>query len=180
MEQPKSLFSWPTWQVQKISRTQYQTDGDRGRRLVSSRVAERTQLLMQLMDDVGVSLEGVRVRIEAWTQRPMEDLTATFEVLDVDRWLCISRIDFCPPSPHTNIHWRRCGLLPEVQGSHYHSIEDNLKLGADAFTRIANLTNARPLATEPQSFRDVVREIALNFHISDLSLDPPDWTGRLL
>ncbi|NKN39327.1 hypothetical protein HFC70_23565 [Agrobacterium sp. a22-2] len=181
IEQPKSIFAWPSWKTQKVVRENTAKAKAAERQPFYSVAAERIELLIQLMDENDISIEIVRIRLQAWTQRPMEDITATFEVLHQDRWVCISRIDFAPSAPHTNVNWRKFRLSPEVNGSHIHLYEDNAKLGDEAFKPSANLPNASPLQAEPQSFRDVAKEIEQHFHISGLSeLPPPDWSGRLL
>jgi len=181
VEQHKTIFGWPSWRTQKIVRETPTSAMAAGRQRLNSAVAERTELLLQVMDENDISIEIVRIRIQAWTQRPMEDITATFEVLHQERWVCISRIDFSPPTPHPNIHWRKYRLPPEVNGSHIHLYADNAKIGDEAFKPAANLPNASPLESEPKSFRDVVKEIERHFHISGLGeLPPPDWNGRLV
>lgn len=178
---PKSVFGWPDWA--KLPITQHGRDNSNveSRSPLRSLLAERVELLLQLQDENGIALEGVRVRIAAWSHRYLQDMTATFEVLDTgDRWLCINRIDFLPPAPHHNKHHRRFGISPEIYGSHIHRCEDNAKLGVEAFTPRENLPNAIPLDREPNSFKEVVDLISEHFNISGISeLPAPDWNGEL-
>ncbi|RWM26879.1 hypothetical protein [Mesorhizobium sp.] len=145
-----------------------------------SKEAERMETIVQLADVDGVSLEGARVRIMAWSQLPLADITMTFEVLDGDRWVCISRIDFLPPGPHPNVHWKQFNLEPSINGSHIHTCKDNGRLGLDAFTPRRNLPNAVPLSEEPLSFRDMLAVAANFYNIDGLGdITPPEWNESL-
>ncbi|MGO4439346.1 hypothetical protein [Rhizobium sp. RAF56] len=180
VSQQKSLFGWPSWQ--NVSPTRHRDTGPASvtQRHIRSAVAARAQLVTQLSDADGVSIEEARLRISAWTQRPMEDVTATFEVLYQQRWLCISRIDFHPSAPHANRHWRSCKVPPEVMGSHIHSFEDNAKLGDEAFDPRENLPNARPLDIEPQSLREIFTMVGDCFNVSELTELPAlEWNRSL-
>lgn len=177
LNEPKSIFDWPSWEPIQIA----YDNRDRANPSLRSRVAERSQLLVQLSDEHGVSIEGVRVRVVAWVNRPMEDITVTFEVLNVQNWLCISRIDIQPTGPHTNQHWRKFNLNPDVNGSHIHSFEDNVKLGREAFAPLGNLPNALPLDEEPASFREICQLVTKVFRVEAFdSLPTPEWNGSLL
>lgn len=181
LSQEKQLLDWPVWKPDRVVRERRKAAQVAGRQPLQSVSAERTQLLVQVMNTEGISIENVRVRIVAWTQRSMEDLTATFEVLYGQQWVCISRIDFAPPSPHTNMYWKKFGLPPIVKGSHIHPYEDNAKLGEAAFVPLGNLPIALPLEDELDSFRDILKAIEVHFRVTGLSeLSPPAWTERLI
>lgn len=148
---------------------------------MKSKAAEQIQLLVQLEDEHGVVLEGVRLRLTAWADQPMVDIVAIFEILSSERWMCASRVDFVPQAPHSNKHWRKLRLPADVNGSHIHSFEDNAKLGRLAFTASENLPAARPLGEEPNSLRDIFRVVGEAFKIEKLNALPmPEWNGSLL
>ncbi|CDZ25679.1 hypothetical protein [Neorhizobium galegae] len=174
---PKSVFDWPTWEFLQV----VYDNRDKGIPSLKSKSAQRIQLLVQLADKHDIALEGVRVRFCAWADRPMEDITVTFEVLHAERWTCISRIDFHPYGPHSNRYWRKFGLAADVNGSHIHSYDDNVRLGTDAFTALGNLPNASPLDEEPGSFREICQVVGRSFNIKECdNLPMPEWNGSLL
>ncbi|WP_172729866.1 hypothetical protein [Neorhizobium galegae] len=177
LSDPKSIFDWPTWEFLHV----IHDNRDKNMPPLKSKSAQRIQLLVQLADQHDISLEGVRVRFCAWADRPMEDITATFEVLHSERWACISRIDFHPYAPHSNRYWRKFGLAADVNGSHIHSYDSNARLGIDAFTAGGNLPNASSLDEEPGSFREICQVVGRSFNIKECgNLQMPEWNGSLL
>lgn len=179
LQDQKSLFGWPSWNDIEVTRESRKAATEAGRLPFQSDMAARTELLASLADENEVAIEDCRVRLAIWKHRPLEDITATFEVFSDERWTCISRIDFLPVSPHPNRYWRKFGLEPEVKGSHIHGCEDNARLGMEAFAPIGNLPNARGLDKEPQSFRDICRSIEDLFVISGFEVTTPEWNWSL-
>lgn len=180
LSQPKFIFGWPDWEKIPIAQEDKVTALTAGRVPLRSQSAQRVEILTQLQDENAIALEGVRLRLAAWAERYMEDMTTTLEVLYLERWVCISRIDFIPYAAHANKHWRRFKLPAEVNGSHIHSCQNNAKLGLEAFTPRENLPVAMPLDQEPRSFREVLSVIEKEFGVSGLAdLPPPEWNGRL-
>lgn len=176
----KSVFNWPTWNGVPVFRESRKNATEAGRLPFVSDIAARLEMLVTLSDASDVAIEGVRIRLIAWKNRPLEDVTTTFEYLDVIRWVCISRIDFLPLSPHPNKFWRKFGLEPEINGSHIHSCEDNIKIGTEAFAPHGNLPNATPLDKEPQSFKDICRSIGELFNVAGFDTVPaPEWNWSL-
>ncbi|MCC2610384.1 hypothetical protein [Neorhizobium petrolearium] len=174
---PKSTFDYPTWEFLQL----VYDNRDAAKPSLKSRSAQRMQLLVQLADNYDIALEGVRVRFYVWADRPMEDITVIFEVLHLERWTVITRIDFLPYGPHINKHWRKFGLPPDVNGSHIHSYKDNVKLGSEAFTAAGNLPNGVPLDDEPKSFREICRLVGQKLRIEGCeNLPMPEWNGSLL
>ncbi|MEF2558485.1 hypothetical protein VQ044_19860, partial [Aurantimonas sp. C2-5-R2] len=178
--EPKTLFGYPEWLLRPIVRTKPKK-GRPGPRPFNSVQAQRMELPIVLADTAGVTIEGLRIRISAWENRQMDDITATLECLAPEQWVCISRVDFLPPAPHGNKHWKRYRLDPEVFGSHLHACADNARIGGSAFTPEENLPNAVPLVSEPQSFRDICRMLEEVWNVDGLlTLPSPDWKGGLL
>lgn len=178
--EPKNIFGWPAWSDGAMYRESRKQATDAGRLPLISDMASRSEMIITVSDSNDIALEDVRIRIGVWRNRPMEDVTATFEINDAVRWVCVSRIDFAPTAPHTNRHWRRFHLSPEINGSHIHTCEDNARIGADAFVPASNLPNARALDKEPQSFREIWAVIGAHFNISGLDdLPAPEWNGSL-
>lgn len=177
---PKSLFGWPSWSEGPMYRESRKQAAEAGRLPLFSDLALRSEMIITVSDSSDIAMEDVRIRIVVWRNRPMEDVTATFEIHDSVRWVCVSRVDVAPPAPHTNRYWRQYHLPPEINGSHIHTCEDNARIGADAFVPVGNLPNARALDTEPQSFREICAAIGMHFNISGLGdLPAPDWNGSL-
>ncbi|MDR9758812.1 hypothetical protein RJJ37_04050 [Rhizobium redzepovicii] len=178
---PKSVFNWPSWVDGSMYRESRRQAKVSGRLPLISDLAARLEMIISLANSDDIALEDVRIRLMVWKNRPMEDVTATFEIYDIVRWACASRIDFVPVSPHPNKHWRKYALEPEVNGSHIHTCEDNAKIGPDAFAPVGNLPNARGLDREPQSFKDVCQQVGQLFNVTGLQdLPPPDWNWSML
>lgn len=176
----KTVFSWPSWVDASMYRESRKQATELGRLPLQSDLAARSEMFINVADEHQIAIEDVRIRLLVWKNRPMEDITATFEIHDAVRWICVSRIDFVPPSGHANKFWRKYGLDPEVNTSHIHSCEDNVKLGAEAFAPLGNLPNARALDKEPESFKELCRLVGEHFNITDLQdLPAPDWNWRL-
>ena len=176
----KSVFNWPAWNRAPMFRESRKNATEAGRLPFVSDIAARLEMLVTLADANDVAIEGVRVRLVAWQNRPLEDVTATFEYFDLVRWVCISRIAFLPLSPHPNKFWRKFGLEPEINGSHIHTCEDNIKIGNEAFAPYGNLPNAIPLDKEPQSFKDISQSIGEFFNITGFHAVPaPEWNWSL-
>jgi hypothetical protein len=180
IEQPKTIFGWPDWSTLPVVRHSRAGAAKVGHKPFHSQEAERIEKIVQLADTNGVSIEGVRIRISAWSQLPLADVTVTFEVLDSDRWVCTSRIDFLPRSPHGNVRWRDFDLEPVINGSHIHTCNDNSRLGLDAFTPTENLPIAVSLTAEPVSFRDMLATVETCYNVGGFGdITPPEWNGSL-
>ena len=179
--QPKSIFGWPDWATIVIRNRSDNFADNEPVSPLRSQQAQRAEILIQLQDENGIAIEGARIRIAVWMHRYLEDITATLEVLDAgDRWVCISRIDFVPPAPHFNKHYRRLGISPEIYGSHIHSCDDNAKIGVEAFSARENLPVAVGLEREPTSFRDIIEVVSDRLNVSGISeLRAPEWNGEL-
>ncbi|MEC5322760.1 hypothetical protein [Aurantimonas sp. A3-2-R12] len=175
----KILFGYPHWIPQPVTKPPKPKHGQP--KPFKSVQAKRTVLLVTLSDETGTTIEGLRLRVTAWENRKMADITATLEVLEVEQWVCISRVDFLPPAPHGNKFWRRFQLAPEISGSHIHFCRDNARIGALAFSKAENLPNAAPIETEPQSFRDICRMLERSWNVDGLvGVKAPDWDGGFL
>jgi hypothetical protein len=178
---PKNLFYWPFWSEGPMYRESRRQAVEAGRLPLVSNIASRSEMLINVSDNNDIALEDVRLRIAVWNNRPMEDVTSTFEIYDSVRWVCVSRIDLNPATPHPNRYWRRFGLPPEINGSHIHGCEDNVRIGPDAFLATGNLPNARALDREPQSFKEICVMVGEHFNVSGLQdLTAPDWNRSLL
>lgn len=175
----KALFGYPAWD-ELSPHAPRKIDGKAPLPLFASRQAIQLEMKILLMDANDATIEGARLRFRVWVDRPMDDITLTFEALDRDGWHCISRIDVAPPGSHPNKHWRRLSLEPMVEGSHIHRCKENARLGGIAFTAQENLPAAVALEAEPQSFRDICRVAEIEWNIDGLSnLEPPFWVhGR--
>lgn len=179
-EKPKVIFDWPSWEANEVVRLSKKQAGSLGHKPFRSSDAERLSLLAQLADVNGPSIEGLRLRLEAWANRPMCDLTATLELLDGAQWVCLSRVDVAPYGPHSNKDWRTLGIPPDITGSHFHAFSDNVKLGKGAFAPTGNLPAARPLGREPDSFREFVVVVGQIFNIDgSADLPCPEWQKGL-
>lgn len=178
IKQRKTVFDWPTWSEVAVVHESRAKAVAAGRQPFRSQVAQRTRMMVQFAGDDYVAIEGARVRLETWAHRPMDDVTATFEVLHAESWLCISRIDFIPPGPHVNKNWKK--FAPQIEGSHIHRYDDNHPLGDEAFAPVGNLPNAVEIVS-PDSFKELVKAVDYHFNIDGIdSLDAPEWNGRLL
>lgn len=181
IEAPKAIFGWPGWDTSPVYQETKQSAAKAGRTRFVSRETERCRLNVQVMDNSGATLEGVEVIILMWRHRPMEDMTALFNVSHGHKPICISRVDVRPASPHPNAFWRRFKCPSEIHGSHVHPFAQNMTLGNQAFDPKGNLPVALPLDQEPQHLKDFLRVAELAFNVDGLTtLLPPPTQGSLL
>lgn len=178
---PKSIVGWANdWQEIKVARLTQAQATKKGTKPFRSSDAQQLEIVNLIGDANCVSIEGLRLRIQAWRERPLTDVTATLELVRGYESVCLARVDMRPTSPHVNVHWRRFKLVHEIEGSHVHPFDMNAKLGRDAFAPAGNLPVAVPLDPEPESFAEFVAMVEALFKIDGTAqLRGPDWNGRL-
>jgi hypothetical protein len=176
------MLGWPQWSVIAALPSGPRVRTSRGQ--LHTAAAEVTDAVVQLADENGVGLEGVRFRLKAWAFRRNEDLTATLEVLRGSKFVTIARVDAWPCDPHINTHKVRkiSGLkhLPMyVDTSHSHRFLDNAKYGIVGFGPgpEGNLPVAAEILNELTSFRDFLRVVGVEFNIDGLDeiQAPQSW-----
>jgi hypothetical protein len=186
LERKKTLVGWPEWPTATPLPT--------GKRIRSRRddvrtaSAEETEVLLQFVDEHGIGIEGVRLRLKAWAFHRNRDVTATLEVAVGKSFVTIGRVDGWPSSPHMNVRavLKTHGLkkLPQVlDGCHVHRFADNSKIGLQAFGKgpEGNLPAAVKIPNGLGSFRQFLRMVETEFSIEGLSEfpAPPGWQGML-
>jgi len=177
-EQRKSFIGWPSWSV--TPRLRSGTKGHYDRDKLRTAAAETTEAIIQLADESGVGLEGVRLRLVAWAFRMNQEVTATLEVPGGRSFVTIARVDAWPLDPHMNLLARKYSQLRhlpvQIEGCHAHRFAHNAILGRSAFAPDGNLPIAAPLPNRLQSFRDFLRTVSAEFLIDGIDgFDGPDW-----
>ena len=181
-EQKKTMLGWPEWSVVPALASGKRVRPSRAQ--LRTAAAEITDAVVQLADENGVGLEGVRFRLKGWAFRRNEDVTATLEVLRGSKFLAIARLDAWPCDPHMNAHKVRKTsglkhLRPSIEGSHVHRFSDNAKYGIDGFGPgpEGNLPAAVEILNELTSFRDFLRVVGVELNIRGLDeiQAPQSW-----
>jgi hypothetical protein len=177
-EQQKTILGWPAWSEVEPLPTGHRVVTLRGD--LHTAAAETTEAVIQLGDQSGIGLEGVRLRLVAWAFRRLHEVTATLEVEGGRSFVTIARVDAWPADPHMNITARRHPALrhlpPTIDESHVHRFAENARLGRSAFGPEGNLPVAAPIPHDLRSFRDFLRTVSAEFRVDGLDeFDPPDW-----
>lgn len=186
--QKKTYLGWPEWSyVPRLpTGARARSSGHKG---LQTAAAEVTEAVVQLADEHGVGLEGVRLRITAWAFRRERDVTATLEIPGGRTFVTIARVDAWPSDPHimnydtskkAKNHPKLRHLPVNVEGCHVHRFDQNAVLGRAAFAPYDNLPVAEALPNRLQSFRDFLRTVSHEFKIGGIDVfDGPDW-GQMI
>jgi hypothetical protein len=186
IERKKTLTGWCEWPAPKPLPDGKRIKPRRGD--VRTLAAEETEVLLQFVDEHGIGIEGVRLRLKAWAFHRNRDVTATLEVAVGKSFVTICRVDGWPSSPHMNVRavLKTNGLkkLPQVlDRCHVHRFADNAKMGLQAFGRgpEGNLPAAVEIPNGLGSFRQFLRMVETEFSIEGLGEfpAPPGWQGML-
>jgi hypothetical protein len=181
-EQKKTMLGWPEWSVVAAwpsALNVWTPDAD-----PHTAAAGMTDAIVQLADEDGGDLEGVRLRLKSRLFRRNADVTATLEVLRGSRFVTIARVDAWPGDPHMNTQRVRNisglkHLAALIQGSHVHRFSDNAKYGIDGFGPglDGNLPVAVGIPYKLASFRDFLHVVSEEFNISGLEeiQAPQSW-----
>lgn len=181
VSQPLSIVGWTAaWSPINMARLNKSQASRLKQKQFRSTEAQQIELLNVLGDASCTSIEGLRLRVQAWQTRPMVDVTATLELVRGHDSVCLSRVDMAPTSPHVNLHWRQFRVPPEITGSHHHPFDLNARLGRQAFAPNDNLPLAMPLESEPASFHEFAVLVQNVFGIDGVAdLPRPAWNRSL-
>jgi hypothetical protein len=180
----KTLFGWPVWpEIEHLrSGSAVRTRRDE----IRTASTEQTSAVVQLADEHGVTLEGVRLRLRAWEFSQCDDVTATLEVVGGRSFVTVARIDAWPRSPHrhsykTRKHPKLKHVAEQIDGCHVHRYAHNAVLGTEAFGPgpEGNLPVAVGIENGLRSFRDFLRTVEQEFVIDGLDglQTPQGWSG---